>query len=252
MTKLLNLLKIEIRINYTKIIIAMSITYGLWFLSFLLTLFGKYVSNSFVINYSLSSLLYGSFKVALFINIILTSVSFTEIYEKKWGIFYFTLPVNPVIKVLSKFIYTLFGYFIINILFLLTTTLLMYFVGLILNVSVTLYSFNKFTKVIIDSFFLYLFFHSIYFLFSVIFEKDSFFKTTGIILSVVLLIGIFAGLTLLTVLKIMLNDNLIIDYLNTLKNAKWVKGILYFLYYSLPWVFYLISYFEFKKKEIKG
>lgn len=250
MENLFNFLKIETKLNYTKSLIAMGISYGIGLLSFLLVMFSKYVVYIGIRVYDFTSIFYTAYGISLFIGIIFAATSFTEIYEKKWAVFYFTLPSNPEIKVISKLLFTSLGYFIFNIIFMLVTSLFVVILAKIFSIPYTIYTFKDFLLQIERTFFVYIFFHSIYFMFSVIWNKNSFFKTTGIILGIGMLISTFISLTAFVIFSLFVDKSYFTNNIDLFTKNKWIITISKIFYFLLPYFFYFLSYIEFKKKKI--
>lgn len=249
-------LRMEIFLRLKDIILIFSIVYGIVFVNIFFSLIFRRFSFNNVIEIK------QYYIIALFIGlIVIISNSFTRIYEKRWTIFYFTLPGSLFQKVVSKFLFAIVFYFLFNLILFILVYFLTYFLAILFSLKIKIITFNVFLNdLFIESFWIYFYIGSIFFFFSTIWEKNSFFNT----IFVLFLFFLFLSISIYLILDILIKMNIInvfnfeiysFNILDFFQDFKGKKIILYFLktiYYLIPFVFYVLSYFSFKRKQVSG
>ncbi|MCX8058963.1 MAG: hypothetical protein N3A58_06075 [Spirochaetes bacterium] len=255
LTRIIKFVRMEFYLNLKDIFLILFIIYGIIMINLILNLIFKKFNYKNIINIE------PFYYIALFVGlIVIVSNSFTRIYEKKWTIFYLTLPGSVFQKVFSKFIFSVIIYFIINYLFFIFSYFILYGFTIIFSLKMKLYNLNYFVKIFTNSFFGYFWISSIFFFFSTIWEKNSFFNTVLVLflcllflnISIFLLVDILIKLNIIDVFNFQLNLNDLIDILYSEKKYKLWTFLIRIIFYLIPFVFYILSYYSYKKKQITG
>jgi|GEM_PF-5053259 hypothetical protein len=247
--RIYNFTKMEFLQKINELFITFGIIYGIIFLNLLVNL----IFNKFNKNYFINVIPF--YYISLFFGVIIVSNIFTQIYEKKLTIFYFTLPGTLFEKVFSKFLFSIILFFILNFLVLILVyyfIILLILIGLPINLKI--YDFSYFLNLFINSFWVYFYVSSIFFFFSTLWEKNSFIST---LISIVLFF-IFIAISITLILNILIKSNIIDIYKFSFSGKFWIniynnKFLLIIskiLYYFIPFAFYILTYFSFKKKQV--
>ena len=193
----------------------------------------------------------------LIIGIIFTSTIFIDIHTQDKSMQYFLIPTSIEEKFLVKFLFTGILYFIISIITILLASLISEFFRFVLF-HAPFNIFNPIKAEVLTYFGIYIFFHSIFLLGSIIFRNNNFFKT--FFFFILIFIVFFFVITILVVSiisniynthqGIVQNFYKIFEFINsnsdTLSIA--IKTILMIL---IPVVLYFLSYFKLKQFQIK-
>lgn len=201
------------------------------------------------------------FNIMLLIGIVLVSRVFNDTHEQEKGIYFFMLPASIEEKYLIKLISTLIGYFLFALLVCIAGGLVSDFIGSFIYDSMEFRLHNPMSSQPMDKFAIYIFFHALYFTGSLYFKKNGFFKTSFIIIVITIIILIIAGTYVKHIMVSGHNRQYYFDIDSGVMHLRNVLGLSadqYFMYTKvlfsgiLPVVLFILSYFKFKRSEIKG
>jgi hypothetical protein len=244
--RLLSLFKIEF-FNNRKIYLLSNGIVAVLFLFF---------NTFFTHNSRYSGEFYSMINVSLLIGIILTSSTFAGLHENDRAVQYFLLPASVEEKLIVKLLFTSVVYFCTTSVFFVMAL----FVSGIIRSGISGIPdilFNPFNFSIIKVLSGYIFFHSIYFLGSLLFKKNSLIKTTlsfiafSIGVLVLLRISIFGLSASFQIISFG-----IMNFFNEFNKLSYDSGngfkfILKISVYLIPVALYLMSYFKLKSIEVK-
>ncbi len=190
----------------------------------------------------------------------MVSGAFSEIFDKKLNIFYFTLPGSIEEKYLSKLAFTFILPIIINFIILFLFSGLYSLIMLLAGAEVSIASLNL--KTIISNHLIsFIFYHSIFFYFSTIWINNSFIsflKTVLVLIGISILLMIIFGMINLLILQNTIYENFVGSnaelfqqyYEKFIENKKIFKGIFYTIKWIIPFLLYYLGYKKIKTKKL--
>ncbi|MCP4754606.1 MAG: hypothetical protein GY866_27295 [Proteobacteria bacterium] len=194
----------------------------------------------------------------LFAGIVHVAKVFYDFHEQEKGIYFFTLPASVKEKYLVRLLATALGYFVFSVFVCFVGSILGSAVHSMTSNSAEFYLHNPFNVELVDKFGTYIFFHAIFFCGSLYFKKNSFLKTLLTVIGVVVLLMIGAAslldLTDFNLPKLLswlghirdVDGTIQVSFPDGLSRFRMATGLV------LPAALYILSYFKFKKIEIKG
>jgi hypothetical protein len=190
--------------------------------------------------------------ISLFIGIVFTSSAFNFIHNRERAVQFLLLPASIEEKFLVKFLFSSLVYFICSIVLFLSASLISSVLKFALTgSSPVLSSLSNFN--ILNYLMPYIFFHSAFFFGSIFFKKNSFIKT--LLSFLVFLIFMMITLKITTfIFSLAIPEifNLFKYFGSGFDKSGTVFGVLsQILLFSLPVVFYSLTYVKLKKIEVK-
>ncbi len=182
--------------------------------------------------------------------LLITSNIFKEISSKHRGWFYMILPANPSEKILSYWLLTTIGYFVISSLTLIISSIIISILSTLIF-KTSFYVFNPFSVQYLEVFIHYSIAQSLFFFGAIYFRKNNFIKT---ILSVFVFVIILGATSAFIMYLLFGSTGMELNNLN-LSNDHFFTVILPYtakaLYYGFMIPFFItVSYFKLKEREV--
>jgi hypothetical protein len=200
-------------------------------------------------------------KLMLFMGMVLVSKLFSVLHHREKGIYTLMLPASVEEKFAVKLLMTTVVFYGYAIFICLAGGWFAHMLSSLLFEPAPYQILNPFTMEGAEQFFVFLFFHSMFFSGSLFFKSNSFLKTVvSMMATFFFILTIIGGIYLKNSLVMpgnsqfylrLDNSNQLMEVLGT-SYANIVQGIKLVIYIVVPTLLYGLSYFKFKHYEIKG
>jgi hypothetical protein len=198
------------------------------------------------------------FRLMLLAGIMFTSKTFSDLYNKEKGTYLLMIPASTEEKFLIRGLFTLFGFYLFSVLVcILAVEAGNFFSYLVYDGGGVQ---RQIPTDLIDAFFIFLFFHAVFFAGSLFFKKSSFLKTSLILLGVLFVLLFSAGHYLKnsfmrgrhSQFQFHMNSDDGWQFLfgDSASTSFTLLKIVIFI--AIPLILYGISYLRFRKFQLKG